>query len=86
MSPCHRFIFKGRPGLTTTDTSVRDPVPSAPHFLLAGAASGVAAVIHGLCPWLFQTTGSRTVKRLYHRLTGRGPGEAGYGDWEGAGG
>jgi len=46
---------------------------------------GLASVIHGLCPWLFPTTGSRTIKRLYNRLTGRGPAEAGYGDWEGAG-
>ncbi len=48
-------------------------------------AGGVASVLHGIFPWMFQTTGSRTVKKLYHRLTGRGPAEAGYGDWEGAG-
>jgi len=52
-------------------------------FAMIGA--GFASVLHGLCPWLFQTTGSRTIKRLYNRLTGRGPAEAGYGDWEGAG-
>ena len=46
---------------------------------------GLASVIHGLCPWMFQTTGSRTIKKLYNRLTGRGAAEAGYGDWEGAG-
>ena len=58
-------------------------VASSFGFAMIGA--GLASVIHGLCPWLFQTTGSRTVKKLYNRLTGRGPAEAGYGDWEGAG-
>lgn len=57
----------------------------ATRFGFAMILAGLASVIHGLCPWLFQTTGSRTVKRLYNRLTGRGPAEAGYGDWEGAG-
>ena len=57
----------------------------ATRFGFARILGGLASVIHGLCPWLFQTTGSRTVKRLYNRLTGRGPAEAGYGDWEGAG-
>jgi hypothetical protein len=58
-------------------------VASSFGFALIGA--GLASLLHGLCPWLFQSTGSRTIKRLYHRLTGRGPAEAGYGDWEGAG-
>ena len=52
-------------------------------FALIGA--GFASVLHGVFPWMFQTTGSRTVKKLYHQLTGRGPAEAGYGDWTGAG-
>ena len=52
-------------------------------FTLIGA--GLASVLHGVFPWLFQTTGSRTVKTLYHRLTGRGPAEHGAGEWEGAG-
>lgn len=52
-------------------------------FSLIGA--GVASVLHGVFPWMFQTTGSRTVKKLYHQLTGRGPAENGYGDWTGAG-
>ena len=34
-------------------------------------AGGVAAVIHGLVPALFETTGSRTIKSLYERLDDR---------------
>ena len=29
---------------------------------------GVACLIHALCPFLFQTTGSRTVRRLHQQL------------------
>ncbi|CAN1559721.1 hypothetical protein MCEMIH16_02584 [Caulobacteraceae bacterium] len=57
----------------------------ATSFGVTMILGGLASVIHGLCPWLFPTTGSRTIKKLYNRLTGRGPAEAGYGDWEGAG-
>lgn len=34
-------------------------------------AGGVAAMIHGLVPALFQTTGSRTITSLYTRLDTR---------------
>lgn len=33
---------------------------------------GLACMAHGLLPFLFVTTGSSTVKRLYERVTGRG--------------
>ncbi|MFZ4607051.1 MAG: DUF6356 family protein [Caulobacter sp.] len=65
--------------------SYRQHLGVATSFGFTMILAGLASVIHGLCPWLFRTTGSRTVKRLYNRLTGRGPAEAGYGDWEGAG-
>lgn len=32
---------------------------------------GLAAVVHGICPVLFTTTGSRTVRRLYAELAPR---------------
>lgn len=32
---------------------------------------GLAAIVHGLVPALFQTTGSRTIKSLYARLDDR---------------
>ncbi len=47
--------------------------------------AGIASVLHGVFPWMFETTGSRTVKKLYHQITGRGPAQHGAGDWEGAG-
>lgn len=34
-------------------------------------AGGVAAMIHGLVPAFFETTGSRTIKSLYARLDNR---------------
>lgn len=36
---------------------------------LLGAA--LAAFAHAFCPFLFQTTASRTVRRLYERMTKR---------------
>lgn len=33
--------------------------------------AGLACLVHGLVPALFQTTGSRTIFRLNARLTGR---------------
>jgi len=48
-------------------------------------AAGLACLVHGLAPWMFKTTGSRTIHRLHARLTGRKPDGAGFGDWEGAG-
>jgi hypothetical protein len=32
-------------------------------------AGGVACCLHGLLPFLFTTTGSRTVRALYERMT-----------------
>ncbi|MCE3290757.1 MAG: type 1 capsular polysaccharide biosynthesis protein [Caulobacter sp.] len=52
-------------------------------FTLLGA--GLACLMHGICPALFKTTGSRTVYALNAKLTGRKPDGAGYGDWTGAG-
>ncbi len=40
---------------------------------LAMMGAGVAAVIHGLAPFLFQSTGSRTIKRLSAFIEHRGP-------------
>ncbi|MFZ5670307.1 MAG: DUF6356 family protein [Pseudomonadota bacterium] len=48
-------------------------------------AAGVCSIVHGFFPWMFETTGSRTVKTLYHQITGRGPAQHGAGDWKGAG-
>ena len=38
---------------------------------------GVAALLHGLLPFLFQTTGGDTVRELYARLSARESGRVG---------
>ena len=69
----------------SVDESYGKHLGVATSFGFAMILGGLASVLHGLFPWMFQTTGSRTIKTLYNRLTGRGPAEAGYGDWEGSG-
>ncbi len=34
---------------------------------------GIGAILHGVFPWMFETTGSRTVTRLYQQISGRSP-------------
>jgi hypothetical protein len=46
---------------------------------------GICAILHGVFPWMFETTGSRTVTRLYQQIAGRGPDRQGADEWEGAG-
>jgi len=49
----------------------------AAHFLNASAfglrmlAGGTAVLIHAIFPFLFVRTGSRTMDKLYRRMTGR---------------
>ena len=44
------------------------------HLVFAGTfgsrmlAGGLACCVHGVLPWLFTTTGSRTVTRLHEQL------------------
>jgi hypothetical protein len=42
----------------------------------AMVAGGGACVIHGVLPFLFVTVGSRTIRRLAHRLERRPPAKA----------
>jgi hypothetical protein len=42
----------------------------------AMVAGGGACVIHGVLPFLFVTVGSRTIRRLAHRIERRQPVEA----------
>ena len=54
------------------------------HFVNASAfglrmlAGGFAALVHAVFPFLFVKTGSRTMDKLHHRMTGR----ADKVDWE----
>ena len=44
---------------------------TAAMFGLQMVAGGVAVLIHAVFPFLFVETGSRTMARLHHRMTGR---------------
>lgn len=57
----------------------------AASFGLPMIAAGFACLLHGVFPFLFETTGSRCVARLYGRMTGRAAPKVGYGEWRGAG-
>lgn len=57
----------------------------ATRFGVTMILGGVAAILHGVFPWLFETTGSRTVARLHQQITGRGPGQQDADEWEEAG-
>ena len=46
----------------------------ATRFGAKMVAGGIACVIHGLMPALFERTGSRTVKSLYDDMRSRQPG------------
>jgi hypothetical protein len=51
---------------------------SASGFGLTMIGGGLAVLIHAIFPFLFVQTGSRTMDRLYRRMTGR----ADKVDWE----
>jgi hypothetical protein len=46
---------------------------------------GICAILHGVFPWLFETTGSRTVTRLYQQIANRSSDREDTDEWEGAG-
>jgi hypothetical protein len=43
----------------------------ATRFGLRMIAGGVAALVHGLCPFLFTTTGSRTIEALHGEIVAK---------------
>ncbi len=44
---------------------------------------GIGAILHGVFPWMFETTGSRTVTRLYQQIAGRASDRQGEGSGAG---
>lgn len=44
----------------------------ATRFGVTMILGGIGAILHGVFPWMFETTGSRTVTRLYQQISGRG--------------
>ena len=57
----------------------------ATKFGVTMILGGIGAILHGVFPWMFETTGSRTVKRLHEQVTGRGPTQLAADEWEEAG-
>lgn len=57
----------------------------ATKFGMTMILGGIGAILHGVFPWMFETTGSRTVTRLHQQITGRGPAWPGADEGEGAG-
>ena len=45
----------------------------ATRFAVTMIAGGLAALVHGLVPALFERTGSRTVRQLHDRMAARQP-------------
>lgn len=43
----------------------------AGRFGLRMIAGGVAALVHGVCPFLFKTTGSRTIMALHGEIVAK---------------
>lgn len=43
----------------------------ATRFGLRMIAGGVAALVHGICPFLFTTTGSRTIEALHGEIVAK---------------
>ena len=69
----------------SVDETYTEHFAHAASFGLPMIAAGFACLLHGLFPFLFVSTGSDCIERLYGRMTGRSTQKVGYGDWEGAG-
>jgi hypothetical protein len=82
-------ILKGRaiPGIPMLDVFTRHPrsvdetysehMAVAWSFAFPMLLGGLACFVHGVFPFLFETTGSRCVKLLYTRIANRGRKSAG---------
>lgn len=54
----------------------------ATRFGVTMILGGIGAILHGVFPWMFETTGSRTVTRLYQQIAGRGATQLVADEWE----
>lgn len=69
----------------SVDETYGEHFAHAASFGLPMIAAGFACLLHGVFPFLFVSTGSKCVTRLYGRMTGRAAPKVGYGEWSGAG-
>jgi hypothetical protein len=64
-------LFKAHPA--TVGETYWQHLRFATRTGVAMIAGGGACFVHGFFPFLFMTTGSRTIRRLAQRFTTRGP-------------
>jgi hypothetical protein len=67
-------LFKAHPA--TVGETYWQHLRFATRTGMAMIAGGGACFVHGFLPFLFMTTGSRTIRRLAQRFTTRGPATA----------
>ena len=63
--------FTGHPA--SVGESYTEHLFRALYFGLRMVFAGLACLVHGVLPFLFVTVGSRTIRRLAHRLERRQP-------------
>ena len=56
----------------SVNETYREHMAMAWSFAIPMLLGGLACLVHGIFPFLFETTGSRCVKRLHERLDRRG--------------
>lgn len=56
----------------SVDETYGEHMATAWSFAFPMLLAGLACFLHGIFPFLFETTGSRCVKRLHGRMTHRG--------------
>lgn len=67
------MLQKSRDHLHSVNESYVQHMAFATGFGFRLIGAGLAAIAHGLCPAIFQYTGSKTVKALYEKLMKRVP-------------
>lgn len=67
------MLQKSRDHLHSVNESYFQHMAFATGFGVRLIGAGLAAIAHGLCPAVFQYTGSTTVKALYEKLMKRVP-------------
>ena len=64
--PAIRALFCDHP--ETVGETYFEHLESASHFGGRMVLAGIACLLHGIFPFLFVTTGSRTVRHLHERM------------------
>lgn len=65
------MLQKSKNHLENAHESYGEHLCFASHFGIRMIGGGIAAILHGLCPALFQHTGSKTLLNLYDEIKAR---------------